>query len=685
MINQTLKDRYKISDRIGKGAMGTVYRATDAQTGREVALKVISGDLSIDPEMQERFKREGEALRQLKHPNIVEFLDAFQHGEGYVIVMEYLPDGSLHELIAKGPLPIERANHIALELCDALVRSHHLNIIHRDLKPENILLTEDGTPKLADFGVARLSEGTRMTRSGTQVGTPYYMAPEAWEGKTLDAQADIWSLGIVLYEMLAGQVPFGGDTGAAVMNKVLTASPPDLRKLRADVPLGLVKIVTRMLTRDKKRRYPTMRQLSVDLESSQQMTAPRTLPTPVSVGSSSVFNGRNLLIGGVLFVGIILGVIFLLPRTGLTNPPSVSDPPTEAPAQSPTTDEAPASSPTLVVDAASSECDSADIFCVGLVTDIGGIDDKSFNATAYQGIKRAVTELGVDGKYLESQQQDDYAKNIQQFLDENSDLIVTVSFLLGVDTANAAKANPDVNFVIVDYAYPDCFSISEEGKTCGSSTELSNVLGLTFSTDQAAFLAGYAAAASTKTGKVATFGGLNIPPVVIFMKGFEAGVDYYNEKKNANVEVLGWSTAAGDGSFTGNFDSLDDGRAFAESFVQEGADIVFPVAGPVGLGSAAYCQETRSCMIIGVDTDWTVSASEYSDVILTSVLKKMDVAIFDAIKADIEGTFQGGVYVGTLENGGVGLAPVAGASNTLNTELDMIKMLITFGTVKVGE
>lgn len=322
-------------------------------------------------------------------------------------------------------------------------------------------------------------------------------------------------------------------------------------------------------------------------------------------------------------------------------------------------------------------------FKVGQVTDLGGIDDKSFNATAWKGVEQAVSELGVEGKYLESQQQSDYAKNIQQFLDEKAGLIVTVGFLLGVDTATAAKANPEQKFAIVDYAYPDCWPGAEEGKDCGSSTELPNVLGLTFSTDQAAFLAGYAAAATTETGKVATFGGINIPTVSIFMKGFEAGVTYYNQEKGANVEVLGWNTAANDGSFTGNFESTDDGRAFAESFVQEGADIVMPVAGPVGLGSAAYCKESGACKIVGVDTDWTISASEYTDVMLTSVLKNMNVAVFEAIKAAKDGTFKGGIYVGTLANDGVGIAPVAGASSDLNSELDTIKAALIDGSLTV--
>ena len=318
------------------------------------------------------------------------------------------------------------------------------------------------------------------------------------------------------------------------------------------------------------------------------------------------------------------------------------------------------------------------VFKVGEVTDLGGIDDKSFNATAYAGVEKAVTDLGAEGKYLESTQQSDYAKNIQQFLDEGTNMIVTVGFLLGVDTATAAKANPDTKFAIVDYSYPDCFGTDAvEGQSCGSATELPNVLGLTFKTDEAAFLAGYAAAGLTKTGKVATFGGLEIPPVTIFMTGFEAGVKHYNTVHNTTVEVLPFT-------YTGNFDSTDDGRSFAESFVQEGADIVMPVAGPVGLGSAAYCKESNSCMIVGVDTDWTVSASEYTDVILTSVMKNMNIAVYDAIKAAVDGTFVGGVYSGTLANGGVGIATVNGASPELLAEIEQLKTDISSGTVKVA-
>ncbi len=291
------------------------------------------------------------------------------------------------------------------------------------------------------------------------------------------------------------------------------------------------------------------------------------------------------------------------------------------------------------------------------MTDLGGVDDKSFNASAWKGVQDAITQMGVDGKYLESKDQSDYAKNIQQFLSEKDDLIITVGFLLGVDTATAAKANPGTKFAIVDYTYPDCYPGAVEGKDCGSSTDIANVRGLAFQTDQAAFLAGYAAAGMTKTGTVGTFGGIKIPTVTIFMKGFEAGVKYYNQQKSASVKILGWDTAKDDGLFTGNFDSTDDGRKFAESLMQEGADIIMPVAGPVGLGSAAVCKETGKCWIVGVDTDWYVSAPEYQSIVLTSVQKKIDVAVLSTIKDAIDGKFTGGTVTYTIKDGGVDMAP----------------------------
>ena len=311
------------------------------------------------------------------------------------------------------------------------------------------------------------------------------------------------------------------------------------------------------------------------------------------------------------------------------------------------------------------------------VTDVGGVDDKGFNQKAYKGVTDAADQLGVEAAVLESQAETDYATNIQSFVDQGCSVIITVGFLLGDATKEAANANPDIPFTIVDYAYAD-----------GDITN-NNVLGQVFNTDEAAFLAGYLAAGTTKTGKVGTFGGINIPPVTIFMDGFYYGVQKYNADNGTDVKVLGWDPKKQKGLFTENFESLDDGRTFAQNLVDEGADIVMPVAGPVGLGSAALASElgTDKLMIIGVDSDQFESDTANAGVYLTSVLKNMDVTTFNAIQSVVDGTFAGGVTVGTLENGGVGLAPLhdmeAAVPADLVAQLETIKAGIIDGSVSV--
>ncbi len=305
------------------------------------------------------------------------------------------------------------------------------------------------------------------------------------------------------------------------------------------------------------------------------------------------------------------------------------------------------------------------------VTDTGGIDDKSFNATAWKGVEQAEEQLGAEGKYLESQQQTDYDKNITQFLQEGCDLIVTVGFLLGDATAKYAQENPDVPFTIVDFAY---------------DPPIDNVLGQVFNTDEAAFLAGYLAASQTETGVVGTWGGIAIPPVTVFMDGFLAGVNYYNEQNGTDVQVLGWDGT--DGLFINNFESAEDGKKASASLADEGADIIMPVAGPAGLGAGAVAKE-RGLKIIGVDSDWYDTAPEYQDQILTSVLKNMNVTVLEAAKMVQDGTFEGGVIVGTLENGGVGLASLHNfedqVSDEVQAELESLKQEVAAGDIQVSD
>ena len=310
---------------------------------------------------------------------------------------------------------------------------------------------------------------------------------------------------------------------------------------------------------------------------------------------------------------------------------------TEAPSETTTTEE-------MMVDAIKA-CQ---------VTDTGGIDDKSFNQTAWKGVTDSIAAgyATEDSDFLESQAATDYTPNIQAFIDQGCDLIITVGFLLGTDTEAMANANPDQPFQIIDFAYAET---------------IPNVEGAVFGTTDAAFAAGYLAAATTQTGLVATYGGIQIPcGVTCFMDGFVYGVRYYNQENGTDVQVLGWNPEEQTGTFTGDFEDLAKGRSVTESFLQEGADIVLPVAGPVGEGSAAAAQEAGDVWVIGVDADWFETLPAYSDLILTSVLKGLDVAVATAIQAVADGTFEGGTRLYTIAEDGVGLGPI---NDTISSDL----------------
>ena len=302
------------------------------------------------------------------------------------------------------------------------------------------------------------------------------------------------------------------------------------------------------------------------------------------------------------------------------------------------------------------------------VTDTGGVDDKGFNQIAYKGMQDAEATLGVTIDLLESASDADYAPNLQNFSDKGCNIIITVGFLLGDATKAAAEANPDKNYAIVDSAF---------------DPPIANARGLVFATDQPSFMAGYLAAGMTKTGVVGTFGGINIPPVSIFMDGFAKGVAYYNAQKGTKVKVLGWDTAKKDGTFAGNFQNLDDGKNIAKSQADEGADIIFPVAGPVGLGSAQFVKESGGKVkIIGVDVDMSISNPDAAEVYIASVLKNIDAAVLAAITDTVNGVKTTDNYVGTLANGGVGVAYTAVPAE-LQAEVEAIGKGIADGTIKI--
>ena len=310
-----------------------------------------------------------------------------------------------------------------------------------------------------------------------------------------------------------------------------------------------------------------------------------------------------------------------------------------------------------------------DTFLACQVTDTGGIDDASFNQTAYNGMLRAEDELGVEIKFVESQSESDFVPNIQSMIAEGCDIVITVGFLLGDATIEQSAANPDTLFVGLDQ-FPAEFT--DNLRTYG------------YATNQPAFLAGYLSAGMTTTGKIATFGGINIgAPVTDFMDGFVWGAEYYNAQKGTSVEVLGWDPDTKEGVFVGNFDSKDDGRTTGQSFADEGADIILPVAGPVGEGTAALAIERGDMLIVGVDADWFETVPTAKSVILTSILKKLDDSVFESIQAAQDGTFTSGQFFG-----GGGLTPYhdldAEVPQELKDEVDELASQINLGSLDVS-
>jgi basic membrane protein A len=313
-------------------------------------------------------------------------------------------------------------------------------------------------------------------------------------------------------------------------------------------------------------------------------------------------------------------------------------------------------------------CASEDTFCVGFVTDTGGIDDDSFNETQWQGVEQAIEDFGIHGQYIQSDEATQYEPNLVEFASQDYDLVIASGFFLGGDLASVAAQYPDIKFTIVDYAYPDPFGVPED--VVGHDECIPNVEGQVFKTDQAAFLAGYLAAGMTETGIVGYFGGAKIPTVTIFGVGLQAGIEYYNQQKGTNVQLIGWDNETGEGLFTGDFEDLTKGREATESLFDEGADIFMPVGGPIGAPGFDVARE-RGGYGIWVDVDGYFSLPGARDVLLTSVMKKMDNSVYDVIEATINGSFEGcGVYVGSIENDGVDIAPYHDVADQVPDELD---------------
>ncbi len=319
--------KYQIIEEIGRGGMATVYKAWDSINQRYVALKVLPPYFQHDAEFIKRFRREAVAAAKLDHPNIVKVYEAGEEGGINYIAMEYIEGGSLQRRLTGKPLDLSTAISIVSQIGSALAYAHKRGIIHRDVKPSNILLTEEGRALLSDFGIARVSEYGGITRTGTLIGTPEYMSPEQAEGEEVDHRSDIYSLGIVLYQMLTGRVPFTGDTPLAVLHKQIYEKPTSPRMLNPMIPAEVEKVLLKALAKRPEWRYQSAEEMVAALQGAvfspkTEVIAPsrgepatiKATPVmpPAALGRRGTFDLRWVMaIIGILWV---VGVVIVLDR-----------------------------------------------------------------------------------------------------------------------------------------------------------------------------------------------------------------------------------------------------------------------------------------------------------------------------------------------------------------------------------
>ena len=280
--------KYRVLEELGRGGMGIVYKAEDTKLQRPVALKFLPHQWVSDPDARERFTQEARAASALDHPNICTIHEIEETDDGRLYIAMGCYEGeTLREKIKRGPLETDKAIDLAIQAASGMAKAHAKGIVHRDLKPANILVTQDGVAKVVDFGLAKLAGQVKLTREGTTVGTVAYMSPEQAKGEAVDQRTDIWSLGVVLYEMLSGVLPFKGDHEQSLIHSILQHEPERLTKFREDLPSGLENIVFKALSKKSSARYQTMEEMLGELKAIADGLRPAS-------GASLFLRGRVL-------------------------------------------------------------------------------------------------------------------------------------------------------------------------------------------------------------------------------------------------------------------------------------------------------------------------------------------------------------------------------------------------------
>jgi serine/threonine protein kinase len=308
----TFARRYQIIEELGRGGMGRVYKAVDTEVNEKIALKLIKPEIAADKKTIERFRNELKFARKIRHKNVCQMYDLSKEEGSYYITMEFVPGDDLKSLIRRmGRLSPGQAITITKQVCDGLAEAHKLGVVHRDLKPQNIMIDQDGNARIMDFGIARSLEGKGITGAGVMIGTPDYMSPEQVEGKETDQRSDIYSLGVILYEMVIGQAPFEGDTPFTIGIKHKSEAPKDPKELNPQIPDDLSRIILSCLEKEKDSRYQSADELRSELKALDQgmPTTEKVIPKRKPLTSREItvtFGVKRLIVPALILLAIIL-------------------------------------------------------------------------------------------------------------------------------------------------------------------------------------------------------------------------------------------------------------------------------------------------------------------------------------------------------------------------------------------
>ena len=311
-------DRYEIIEELGSGGMGQVYRVEDTKTNEEIALKLIRPEVAADKKTIDRFRNELTTARKIRHKNVCGMYDLGEYKGAHFITMEFVPGQDLKGLIRQsGQLAVGTTINIAKQICDGLTEAHKLAVVHRDLKPSNIMIDKEGDVRIMDFGIARSLEAKGITGAGVMIGTPEYMSPEQVEAKEIDRRSDIYSLGVILYEMVTGRLPFEGDTALSVAVKHKTEAPPDPRELNPQIPEGLGLFILKCLEKDKEKRYQSAEELQSELNKIEKgipttdIKIPKRKPT-TSKEITVTFSMKKVFLPALICVALAITVVIVL-------------------------------------------------------------------------------------------------------------------------------------------------------------------------------------------------------------------------------------------------------------------------------------------------------------------------------------------------------------------------------------